>query len=371
MQFFATFPVIRMILPSSPALRTSSGSASRVLVSILNWNGAHKTLACLASLKDEQNALGAMTDMTVLVLDNGSREPDRIMLEKGLPAGITLQCLPTNLGFTGGHNVAIQMALSEGYDYIWLLNNDATVGPGTLAKLVLEMQDHPRCGAASPVLRDNENTDTIVRCLNTHDWATRSSYRIVAVDEARSIQVNRPADVWIDGTAVLLRVAALKESGPLDDRLFAYFDDNDISARLARHGWFSRCVFSASVFHEVKRTTEEYPPYLVYLLQRNELLFWDANTPPQYRRLLKLKMLDKALFEVNRQYGKGLDKQADIMLLGISDYLRGHFGAPPPSYQGKVPALTRILCKLSGMLYRNKLAALRATAPAAKKTPGL
>lgn len=344
-------------------LATNSGAtfhpASRVLVSILNWNGAHKTLACLDSLKNEQNALGKNAEMKVLVIDNGSSEADRKVLEAGIDPNFILKCLSDNLGFTGGHNIAIEIAITEGYDYIWLLNNDATVGVGTLAHLVHEMLDNVRCGAASPVLRDIEQPDTIVRCLNTHDWATRSSSRIVTIEEAKYIQEHDPANVWIDGTAVLLRVSALNDIGPLDNRLFAYFDDNDISARLARHGWASRCVFPASVFHEVKRRVDDYPAYLVYLLQRNELLFWKTNTPPTYRRFLLLKMLDKALFEVNRQYGKGLHTQANIMLLGISDFLRGHFGAPPKSYERKSSLLTRFLCRVSRIFYRKKLDALR------------
>lgn len=343
--------------PSSDSA-TSLPPVARVLVSILNWNGAQKTLDCLASLTDEQAALAATANMTVLVIDNGSAAADRATLERSIDPGIALTVLPNNLGFTGGHNIAIELAIDEGYDYIWLLNNDATVGEATLANLVQEMRDHPRCGAVSPVLRDNENHDVIVRCLNTHDWSARSSRRIVSMEEARDIQEHRPADVWIDGTAVLLRVAALKETGPLDDRLFAYFDDNDISARLASKGWFSRCVFSASVFHEVKRSVENYPSYLVYLLQRNELLFWNANTPAPFRRLLLIKMLDKALFEVNRHYARGMHKQADIMLLGISDFLSGHFGPPPKSFDKPAPVFTRVLCKISEVIYRKKIAAL-------------
>src|SRR4051812_16158036 len=112
---------------------------SKILISILNWNGARKTLACVESLQGELALVDA--DVTVLVIDNGSRQEDVAQLAPAMEgSGLRLERLPENIGFTGGHNMAIGIAIDEAYDYIWLMNNDATVVPGALRELVSIMQ---------------------------------------------------------------------------------------------------------------------------------------------------------------------------------------------------------------------------------------
>ena len=341
--------------PTSNHPSPAATALPRVLISVLNWNGARKTLACLDSMRDELALTPA--EVTVLVIDNGSGSEDAAALAAGVAArDVVLKCLPKNLGFTGGHNIAIEMALREGYDFIWLMNNDATVAPGTLRELVAEMQAHPRCGAVSPILRDIDDGH-IARCINSHDWRKRVSTRILEVDEARRFQDQHPEAAWVDGTAVLFRVQALEEAGDLDDRLFAYYDDNDIGVRMAARGWYSRCVFNATVFHENRTRLEEFPLYLSYLLQRNEMLFYHTHTPPAYRRLLWLKLVDKALYDAGSFRELGLRAHSDAALLGMWDYLRGRFGAP--AYQRKVPLLLRAARALAQHAYAIKNARSR------------
>ena len=329
----------------------------KVLISILNWNGAQKTLHCLGSIENEKALTSAVADVSVLVIDNGSRADDCAALQAAIPSFAKLTCLPNNLGFTGGHNIAIASAIPEGYDFIWLLNNDAEVVPGTLLKLVNEIMLDDKTGAVSPVLRDSADRSTVVRCVNTHNWIDWESNRIVAFDEAQRLQDHEPGAVWLDGTAILFRVRALAQTGPLDDRLFAYYDDDDIGTRLARKGWHSRCVFAATVYHDVRRTYEEYPPYLVYLLQRNHMLFYYNYTPAPYRKMLYLRLVDKAFFEANRRCDRGLPEQGDMMLLAIEDFIRGRFG--PPSQGRKVAWWLRAAAKALASLNRKKLDALR------------
>jgi GT2 family glycosyltransferase len=342
------------LVQSSPAHSYSDvvlNKKPKVLISILNWNGGQKTLKCLASIKSENATIPA--DITTLVIDNGSREEDYSLLETAARSGnFVLKRLPRNLGFTGGHNISIKMAVQEDYDFIWLLNNDATVTPGTLTTLLATMERHENCGAVSPVLRDSED-GTIARCVNTHDWFKRSSTRIKSIEEASRIQDKSPESVWVDGTAILFRVQALNDTGPLDDRLFAYYDDDDIGIRLANKGWFSRCALDATVYHDNRKSVASYPLYLTYLLQRNELLFWYKNTPSAYRRLLWLKVVDRGLFDVSRLYKRVSKAHGDAALLGLRDFIWGRFGAP--AYDAKVPLYLRAACKVASFLYDKKL----------------
>lgn len=341
-----------------PDAISARSAPPKVLISILNWNGARKTVKCLQSMENELDFGAAVT---VIVIDNGSREDDVALLAEQMPSTAVLKRLPVNLGFTGGHNVAIDIALKEGYDFIWLLNNDAVVAPGCLRELVKSMLQDQACGAVSPVLRDLDDGH-IVRCVNTHDWNARQSRRIDSIEEAQRLQSVEPASVWVDGTAVLFRVAALAQVGPLDDRLFAYFDDNDIGTRLSNRGWYSRCAFDASVFHENRKHFRDFPLYLIYLYQRNEMLFWYKNTPVLSRPLLWLKLIDEALFYANRLERNGYPAQGRAILLAMQDFVLHKFG--PPAHERKVPLITRLVNKLAGNLYAKKLAAMPPLPPA-------
>ncbi len=136
----------------------------RVVISILNWNGWGDTIKCLESVR----RLDYANYVTVLV-DNGSTNDSteklreylaaqrgyveyttEAALQGGSPGQETaLEALSSkdriilirnrdNLGFAGGNNVAIQYGLRrpQAADFVFLLNNDATVDKDCLDHLI-------------------------------------------------------------------------------------------------------------------------------------------------------------------------------------------------------------------------------------------
>lgn len=314
---------------------------ARVLISILNWNKAAMTLVCLAAL--DQTEWGDV-QADILVIDNGSGAEEYARLSGAtLGPRTRILHLDKNLGFTGGHNVSLKKAVDEHYDFIWLLNNDALVVPSTMLKLVEALTADPRCGAVSPVVYAEEGVEHGNAWGVIHDWGNRDNMWITNEADSRRLHETQPDDICLAGTAVMFRVQAIGEVGVLDDRLFAYFDDNDIGTRLAHGGWLSKVVFDAAVLHGA-RTNAEQPLYYFYLMFRNEMLFWHTHTPPAYRRLLLLKLVDGGMFNVNRLRAKGMHRQADMALLGMSDFLHKKFGAPDLNRRATLPV--RLLCRL-------------------------
>lgn len=168
--------------------------------------------------------------------------------------------------------------------------------------------------------------------------------------------------MWVPGTAVLLRVQALRLAGVLDDHLFAYYDDNDICARLLASGWHSKMVFNATVLHDCYNgLVSERPAYYFYLMQRNELIFWYKNTPLEFRQFLWLKLVNRALFNVNRLYRRNLGKKADAALLGIWDFIGARYGAP--ELNRTVPMAMKFALHFSSAFYARKLKKLQHASP--------
>jgi GT2 family glycosyltransferase len=291
----------------------------RILISVLNWNCSEETVACVDSLVALENRAGHVID--ILVIDNGSRPEEWTKLQAGLAhAAVTLLRNEQNLGFAGGHNIALRQALDGGADFAWLVNSDAVAKPDSLDKLVALIDADPRCGAASPLVLARDDESVIDFCGARHDWAAMASVSSTSIDETRKMEAQYPRDMWLMGAALMLRVAALREVGLLDDAYFAYYEDNDISARLSAKGWLCRMAFDAVVLHSHPRLRmSEKGAYYFYLMARNSFRFWYQHTPAPYRRLIRLKLIDRALLVANRLRNGGYDAKCAACVLGVYD----------------------------------------------------
>jgi GT2 family glycosyltransferase len=323
---------------------TGSGSgARRVLVSILNWNAARKTLRCVESLvlQNTDNL-----DVKLSVIDNGSRPGESEILLNGLAdTGVALSFQEKNLGFAGGHNLSIRSAIEGDLEFAWLVNNDATVHPDALVNMIRLMDADPQCGAVSPVSIAEHDHSRVDFIGAKHDWANLTSIRLHSQSEVISEESRHAKDMWISGAAVLFRMKAIKQIGMLDENLFAYFEDNDISARLSAAGWKNRMAFDAKIVHACHDGDDtNRPPYFFYLMQRNAFRFWRKNTPSQFRRSMTVRLLDRSLYEVNKLYHQGHYALGQAALLGTSDGLFGRSGPPVLNRSpSKIVALLRIV----------------------------
>lgn len=320
----------------------------RILISVLNWNCTEETVACIRSLEALENRGGYQLD--IVVIDNGSRKGEWDRLQGSLQGdALTLVRNEVNLGFAGGHNIALRRALDSGADYAWLVNSDAIVKPDSLDKIVALIDADPQCGAASPLILARDDESVIDFCGARHDWASMSSVSATSIEEARAMEASHPRDVWLMGAALMLRVAALREVGLLDDAYFAYYEDNDIGARLSAKGWLSRMVFDAVVLHEHPRLRmSDKGAYYFYLMARNSFRFWYRHTPARYRRLIRLKLIDRALLVANRLRNNGYEEKSAACMLGVYDSQVGVSGKW--NLERKVPWMIELLRRA---LWRN------------------
>src|SRR5450830_947478 len=105
------------------------GHANDVGFTVINYNTAAQTVRCVASLTQ-----CTPPPAWILILDNGSAEPDFDALARGLQGAtqshIQLYRSTSNLGFAAGSNFLINQLLAIPHcDYIGLLNNDAVAQP--------------------------------------------------------------------------------------------------------------------------------------------------------------------------------------------------------------------------------------------------
>lgn len=237
----------------------------RICVSILNWNNAQETLACIQSLGGLDNM-----DASIIVLDNGSVD-DSVQVLSHLH-GITLMKSEVNLGFAGGHNLVIQHAMQHGFDYVWLLNNDTWVEPGCLPRLLEALETTPEIGAVSPVIRDKAAPHSVQHALSLLNATGTGVVEYPDLQQAMRMQEAEPHKVILWGTALLLKRSTIETVGLLDDKLFAYSEDTDYSLRCIQHKLKNQVVWEASIQHESPPHPRK--PHYYYYTQRNAILMW-------------------------------------------------------------------------------------------------
>jgi GT2 family glycosyltransferase len=218
-------PTRNLPLPAS-----ISNPPSRVTAVVLNWCDAPATEACVRSLQAD-----GYPELTILVVDNASPDGSGAWLQRILPEVDFLQT-GENLGYSGGNNRGIERALSEGAEFVLVLNPDTLIEPGTLTRLVSTAQETPRTAAVVPTVVRMDDPDKL-----WYDGGAFDPVRGLGIHwngERLAPQGDGPRDVtFFTGCSVLLSAEAIREVGAFPEEYFLYVEDAELSVRLVRSGW--------------------------------------------------------------------------------------------------------------------------------------
>ncbi len=253
---------------------SAAAYGARVGVALLNWNGGEFTIPCVESLLASD-----LQPWRIVVVDNASTDGSPDAIAARFPE-VRLIRNERNLGFAGGTNVAIRALLAEGADPIWILNNDTVVDPACLRELSLALERDP--GVAAVTAKIYRESPPDVLWYGGGDW-TRWSFaaRHLGEGERDRGQCDRADDVsFMSGCCILVRAAALRQVGLLDERFFAYYEDGDWCLRASAKRLRLRYVPSAVLWHKgsasVRKNTLGQSvgfasPFALYLETRNRI----------------------------------------------------------------------------------------------------
>ena len=209
----------------------------RIVAVVLNWNGGDDTPRALASL----------AGIETICVDNGSTDGSDGEVERSFPA-VELIRNGANLGFAGGNNAGIRRALDRGADWVLLVNNDAVAEPGIAAALDRAATARPDAGllACKVLFEDGE---TVMYAGATFNALLGYSGRRTGFGLPDTFHEARDVE-RADGAAMALSRTALERVGLLDEDLFAYAEDVDLSLRVRASGLAVVFVPDAVVRHK-------------------------------------------------------------------------------------------------------------------------
>jgi len=221
-------------------------------------------------LEDCVDALVAAGGIDLLVVvDNGTTARSRL-------AGRACEVVTTgdNLGYAGGMNVGLRLALQRGADAIAVLNDDVLVDRQWLPPLRAALDGDARLGAVQPTLLFGSGPGAEPATINSvgveigSDGAGRDIG--FGVPDGPEFAEDRSIDAFTGG-AVLLRGEFLGAVGLFDEHYFLYYEDVDLSLRGAERGWRYRCIAASRVWHRGSATVLTAGTLSARLRERNRL----------------------------------------------------------------------------------------------------
>jgi len=215
----------------------------KTLIVVLNWNSREMTEQCIHSLLAMEG-----DSFSITAVDNGSRDGSVEYLRSRFPQ-IRVIAISRNVGFAAGCNIGIRQGLTDGVDYVLLVNNDTIVDPSLLRELLAEAQRNHKTGIVSPKIYYFDPADAI--------WWVGGTYSL-RTGLARHIDLKRkdtgkhdvPRDLdWATGCVMMLSSEALRAAGMFDEQFFGNGEDLDLSLRMRKLGYVVRYAPMANVWH--------------------------------------------------------------------------------------------------------------------------
>lgn len=210
---------------------------SKLLVILVTYNGARWLERCLKSVTESS------VETDLYVVDNGSTDGSVEIIRSLCPRAL-LTVSKENLGFGGANNLGLEYALDHGYDFVYLLNQDAWVEPDTFEELIKAAVTHPEFGILSPLQVTASNTSLDKNFLKHYPsslppYPYKSSTKVTVVETRFAMAAH-----WLMSRECIERV------GLFSPTFFHYGEDSNYVQRLHFHGLKIGIVPSAIAVHD-------------------------------------------------------------------------------------------------------------------------
>jgi len=266
---------------------------------ILNWNGINDTIECVKSLYDQ-----TYKEFCIIIVDNHSTDNSINHIRNTFPE-IQIIANKKNLGYAGGMNVGIKIAIHQGAEKVLLLNNDTIAERTMLNELIKHSSD--RVDISGPVIFYENEPEKI--------WSIGGRINKLLLEMQKPLENNSsiPKEVYrqdfLPGCALLIHTDIFKDIGLFDENFYpGYYEDLDFCLRVIRKEYPINVIPSAKLYHKVSSASGgQYSTRVQFLKARNSgyyfrknMELWNAPFIIFYRILSAMKKSIK--FLLNNEY---------------------------------------------------------------------
>lgn len=202
----------------------------KVLVIIVTYNAHDWIHQCLNSVDMER--------YDAFVVDNASTDDTLSILHAEYPKAI-VRAMDKNLGFGQANNIGLRYALDNGYDYVFLLNQDAWLLPDTIDKLIAAQKQNPEYWVLSPLQ------------MNTAQGGVEKQFDVYCKKNKIQLNLDVPQRVdFVNAALWLMSIECIKIVGGFDPIFPHYGEDVDYANRVRYWQGCIGVVATSQGFHE-------------------------------------------------------------------------------------------------------------------------
>jgi GT2 family glycosyltransferase len=212
--------------------------SEKLCVVVVTYNRKELLKCCLNALLQQ-----AYRPNKILVVNNASTDGTTEILELEFPQ-IEVLKLAKNLGGAGGFHEGIKRAYSDGFDWLWLMDDDSIPEPDALAELFsayyrFDPADRPRLLASKVVWLDDS-----LHSINIPQVKTSDPEKALLAAQHSTLSIRYATFV-----SLLLHRSLIEQYGlPIAD-YFIWSDDIEYTARILRNE-FGVAVPRSIVLHK-------------------------------------------------------------------------------------------------------------------------
>lgn len=279
---------------------------------IVNWNNAHATLRCLSQI-----ASWSGLRVEVIVVDNGSSKEDISTIQQ---SGQKFHFLSnnSNLGYAGGNNTGITFALMKGFNFIMLLNSDASIGEQCVMKLLECMERKPGMGVIGPLLEEHGIVYSGGRNIGIHS-NTRIP-RVSGTGNSNLLNVD-----YVPGSAMIVNRETFENVGLLDEEYFFSGEIADFCQRVRKSGLMCSVFLECQAEHIPDLDSSARESVYNYYILRNRFLFIRKHFR-HTRYFWYLRWIVGGTLQIILAIMSGRRKRTRALWFGLRDGVIGRFG---------------------------------------------
>lgn len=273
----------------------------KVAIIILNYRSSPITKKCIESLNKYETY-----PFTIFLVNN---DPE-INITKKYFTSKNMQIINTkkNLGFAKGVNRGITKALKHEYEYIFLLNNDATLKGPVLSRLSQTLIAQP-AGIVAPALlfyKGKQKLFDLGGKINPILLRTTHT-------EVKKITSKVPLQVqYVTGGAMFIKNEVFTKIGIFDERFFLYYEDADFCLRAKKAGFSIFVDPTVTIYHSLSSTIGKGSFLATYNLVKGAILFGRKYAQSPLIRITNtlFVLFQSALFFIKFPHGRKAVLQA-------------------------------------------------------------
>ena len=202
---------------------------------VLTYYSAHLIKECLSKLDFDS--------YKIVVIDNASQDNTVGIVQENFPLAEIIK-LKKNIGYGNANNIALEQTNT---DFALILNPDAFISKEDIEKILAVMKSNNRIALAGPLQFDKnpatrEMIEPRIDAINKDITGLKSDFY-------HKLSEHGYSGAFICGSICFMNIKICREIGFFDKNIFLYFEDNELSNRVVKHGYINALMTDSHGYH--------------------------------------------------------------------------------------------------------------------------